>query len=219
MNLTHLTLDKEKNKNQWSTLARLDPYFKGELHESEKALAHREGQYHRLRVCIATEPPGRPRPHGPFERAQNSIRLYKFPNPALVRVLFDPHSRSVGHHMLLEVLIPGFVFGFGVRVIQATDLIRTTTNRSREKEWGYSYRIFKEHTEIADLHLEVCKNYDTGRVYFEITSKLMSDNLTDPFWRWFCKIFGGFLQNHFARSSLRKIKEITIHQTMKPNNF
>ncbi len=160
-------------------------------------------------ATLAKEPPGEPLSQGAFEAAKQAIRMYQFPDPKLIRAVFDPELQLPGRNMLMLAYFGGFSFTFGVRVTSVIDEIQTNKGGEKVQVWGYSYRTLKGHFEIGEIQFQVSKNHLTGEVRFDISSYSKPDRIPKFFYRVGFKLFGRKLQKHFAHSSIHRLQVIS----------
>lgn len=160
-------------------------------------------------ATLAVEPAGLPIKQGPFEVAQDAIKLYRFPNPRLIHAIFDPQQELSGRNMLMFARFAGFTFTFGVRVTAVSDDVRKNAQGEDIKFWGYSYRTLKGHFEIGEIRFEVNKNLKTGEVGFIIDAYSKPDHIPNLFYRTGFKLFGRRLQKYFASSSIQRLQRMS----------
>lgn len=194
-------------KEQINTLAHLPFNYDEKLYHEAK---DKSGWFiDRYQASLAVEPPGEPIKDGPFETVKNAIRLYQFPDPKLIRAVFDPDSALVGRDMLMLARFMGFNFRFGVRVTSEVNEVCENKEGENVRHWGYSYRTLQGHFEVGEIRFEVAKNLETGRVLFEIDAYSKPGRIPNLFYRVGFKIFGRSLQKYFAKSSIERLREIS----------
>lgn len=201
-------LNWQTYQDQINHLAQLDYNYDEKIYHAAK---DKQGwNVDRYQASLAVEPKGEPIANGAFEAAANAIRLYKFPDPNLIRAVFDPDSELPGRNMLLMASFMGFTFRFGVRVTAVVDEVRKLENGQSARVWGYSYRTLKGHFEVGEIRFEVSKNLDTGEVSIEINAYSKADRIPNFFFRTGFKIFGRPLQRYFAHSSIRRLQKLAF---------
>ena len=183
----------------------------------QRTLTRRMG-WHVDSYCsrITDEPPGEALVDGPFARAREILRTYRFPPPALVQGIFRPDIQLEGRDMLLRARFLGFTFYFGTRVNKVIDEIRFDSARGAYRSWGYSYRTLKGHFEMGEIKFEIAKYFETGHIEFHINAYSKSDLIPQPLYRWGFKIFGRLLQKIFAISSMRRMKRLVLEGGPRP---
>lgn len=187
-------------------LAKLDYNFDSRMYyEAEDKTGWNIDRYF---AKLASESPGMPEPDGAFRRVQVAIRLYQFPDPRLIRAVFDPKAELEGRNMLLIAKFLGLTFEFGVRVSSVVDEVRRDKAGDELYVWGYAYKTLKGHFEIGEIRFEVLKNLRTGEIFFEIDAYSKPDRIPNFFIRNGFKVFGRPLQKYFAYSALRRMRKI-----------
>jgi hypothetical protein len=205
------SLSWETYQDQLKKLAALDYNYDEKIYHASK---DKQGwNVDSYQASLAKEPPGPPLKSGAFAAAKNAIQLYKFPDPRLIRAVFDPHQDLAGRNMLLLAKFMGFSFTFGVRVTAVVDEVRKNENNESLQVWGYSYRTLKGHFEIGEIRFEVSKNLGTGEVSFEINAYSKPDRIPNIFYRTGFRIFSRPLQKYFARSSIQRLQRIALAAT------
>lgn len=200
------SLDWEAGRARIEELAALDYNFDAKMFHDTK---DKSGwNIDRYLTPLGDEPPGMPVDDGPFHRVKAALRLYQFPDPKLIRAVFDPDSELAGRNMLLIAQFAGFEFHFGVRVTAVVDEVRQTSTGDKVAAWGYSYRTLKGHFEVGEIRFEVQKNLRSGVVSFEIDAFSKPDRIPNFFFRTGFKIFGRPLQKYFAYSSMRRMRRL-----------
>lgn len=154
------------------------------------------------------ESPGQPLIHGPFAAAREALIFYKFPDPHLIRAVFDPEVPLAGRNMLMFAKFLGFTFTFGVRITEVIDTSEVDRFGSEIKIWGYAYRTLAGHFEVGEIRFELKKNIRTGEVFFVINAYSKPDRIPNFFYRVGFKLFGRTLQKYFAQSSIKRLSQI-----------
>ena len=202
-------LNWETYQEQIQRLASLDYNYDDKVYHASK---DKQGWHvDRYQASLASEPKGMPITNGPFEVAKNAIQLYQFPDPRLIRAVFNPESDLPGRNMLLLANFMGFHFTFGVRVTAVVDELRKNEKGEAIKVWGYSYRTLKGHFEIGEIRFEVSKNIETGEVFFDINAYSKPDRIPNFFYRTGFQLFSRPLQKYFAKSSIQRLQRMAIH--------
>jgi uncharacterized protein (UPF0548 family) len=155
---------------------------------------------------IGSEPPGPPLQDGAFAKAVHAIRNYEFPDPKLIRALFDPGQELRGRNMLMQAHFLGFTFYFGVRVVEIVDETRPNEAGHPSTAWGYPYRTLQGHFEIGEIRFLIEKDHVSGKVSFFIDAYSRPDRIPNIFYRLGFRLFGRSLQKYFARSSIERMQ-------------
>lgn len=200
----HLKWDRYQS--QIEDLAKLEYNYDERIyHDSKDKSGWNIDKYQAVLAC---EPPGEPMPNGAFAAVKNSILLYQFPDPNLIRAFFDPEGELSGRNMLLIANFMGIKFHFGVRVTAVIDEVRHNDKGAALKVWGYSYRTLRGHFEVGEIRFEVSKNMMTGEVAFGVNAYSKADRIPNFFYRMGFKIFGRTLQRYFARSNVKRLQTL-----------
>jgi len=200
------TQNWETYKARLSALDSLDYNYDEKIYHAAKDKSGWNIDHYRAQ--LASEAPGAPVPEGPFENVKKAIQLYKFPDPNLIRAVFEPAKELSGRNMLLIAKFAGLTFYFGVRVVAVIDEVRKNKDGDNLQVWGYSYRTLKGHFEIGEIRFEVSKNIKTGLVSVEISAYSKPDRIQNPFYRASFRVFSRPLQKYFANSSIHRLQEI-----------
>jgi len=205
--------DWERYKSRLSALDSLEYNYDEKIYHAAEDksgwnIDHYEAQ-------LATEAPGTSVPDGPFSKAKKAIQLYQFPDPNLIRAVFEPERELSGRNMLLIAKFAGLSFYFGVRVAAVIDEVRKNKEGDDVQVWGYAYRTLKGHFEIGEIRFEVSKNMHSGVVSFEISAYSKPDRIHNPFYRVGFRVFSRPLQKYFATSSIRRLQEIATGPTVQ----
>jgi hypothetical protein len=199
---------------QLSTLAGL-PYNYDDFHQSEftSRLGWKRDHYS---AVIADEPPGPTLPDGPFARAREILRTYRFPPPSLIKGFFNPDLQLEGRNMLLRARFLGFTFYFGTRVNKVISETRFDSQRGPLVAWGYSYRTLQGHFEMGQIRFEVVKYLETGHIEFHINAYSKPGRIPQFWYRWGFRIFGRFLQKRFAHASISRMRRMVHEAALRP---
>ncbi|UYL07701.1 DUF1990 domain-containing protein [Bdellovibrio sp. SKB1291214] len=200
-------------KDQIKNISSLDYNYDVTTYHTKKD--KRGWKIDRYHAVVGKEAPGAPVSEGPYERVRLAVELYHFPNPRLIRAVFDPHDELLGRNMYMIAHFMGMTFNFGVRVTRVIDEIKTINN-TQMKMWGYSYRTLKGHFEVGEITFVVSKNLNTGIIDFSINAYSTPDKIDNLFYQTGFRVFGRPLQKHFAYSSIRRLKRIAS-QANSPN--
>lgn len=160
---------------------------------------------------VTDEPPGPPLDCGPFARAKEILRTYRFPPPAIIKGIFQPDLQLEGRNMLLKARFLGFTFFFGTRINRVIDETRNHPTRGPVQVWGYSYRTLRGHFEMGEISFEVLKFLEMGTIEFNISAYSKPDRIPNFFYRLGFRIFGRLLQKYFAYSSMRRMRNMVKH--------
>jgi hypothetical protein len=144
-------------------------------------------------------------PGGPFEIAKDYLSDYRFPNPRRVIGYFDHTAPLLGRNLLLRATFAGFVFEFGVRVVEVVDEC-IDSPRGPVIAWGYSYRTLEGHWEKGQIHFGVEKELESGRVRVITRSYSRIGTIPNLFHRIGFRFFGRSLQQEFAREGVQRVR-------------
>jgi uncharacterized protein (UPF0548 family) len=153
------------------------------------------------------EPPGQPRPGGPWARARKLLRDYEFADPRIVRAIYDPGSPLEGRNMLLDVHFWGLTFRLGVRVSGVTDEVRRVGTRE-VRVWGWTYSTLQGHLETGQMDYEVWKWLDTGAVEFRIHVVSRASRIGNPIIQLGLRLFGRREQVRFAKRACERVASL-----------
>jgi uncharacterized protein (UPF0548 family) len=160
---------------------------------------------------LPLEPPGPVVSGGSFEVAKELLYHYRFPNPRRVVGYFDHQAPLQGRNMLLRASFAGFVFEFGVRVVQVVDEIVDTPD-GPVAAWGYSYRTLEGHWEKGEIYFGVDKHMDSGRVTVRTRSYSRPGSIPHLVHRIGFRVFGRSLQEEFARDCVYRTRRYVEHR-------
>lgn len=132
----------------------------------------------RSEAIVAREPPGPPLPDGPFERACELVRAYRFSDPSIVRATFDAARPLLGRRMLLEIRVLGLRYLCGTVVGQVRD-----ERTERESVFGFRYDTLEGHIERGEEWFLVRKDHATGAIHFTIASRWQRGELASAWSR------------------------------------
>jgi uncharacterized protein (UPF0548 family) len=173
-------------------------------------------------TALLPEAPGPPAPAGSFAAAQQVLWHYTFPPPDLLRGYFDPAQPLAERVMLLRARFLGFIFRFGVRIVDVVDETRPAagdTLGAAEQVWGYGYRTLEGHFERGQINFAVHKNLATGAVEFRIESVSQTGHIRNPFYWLGFRLFGRMLQVRFARQSLARMRALVAQALAQPQTM
>ncbi len=163
---------------------------------------------------LPSEAPGPPAAAGSFAAAQDVLRRYAFPPPALITGIFNPDGPLENRVMLLRAHFLVFNFCFGVRVSEVTDEAARATPAGSERVWGYGYRTLEGHFERGQIDFTIHKNITSGAVQFHIHAVSQPGRIRNPFYWLGFKLFGRTLQRRFARESLRRMQALVAAELL-----
>jgi len=170
--------------------------------------AERRGWHHDEEVeQLPGEAPGAPVPGGSWEAACALVRDYEFPEPAIIRAVFDPSGPLLGRDLLLEGRFAGLRFFMGVRVCTVIDETRGTGADAR-RVWGWGYRTLAGHLEQGQLDYEVSKHLASGQVEFRIAGFSRPARIPNPIVRYGFLVFGRPTQLRFYRTALERMRRL-----------
>lgn len=165
----------------------------------------------RCRV-IGTEPPGPPRPDGPFAAAQVVMERYEMAAPNIVRAAFYADAPLQDRTMVLEGRFLFLRFAMPVRVGDVVEVQREVDGRPVHS-WGWSYRTLEGHLEQGRMHWEVWKWLDTGRVEFRIHAFSKRGPIRNPIVRLGFLLFGRWTQERFYRGVFDRMARLVARRS------
>lgn len=161
----------------------------------------------RYRVALPSEPPGAPVPDGPFERAAEAIREYRFADPRMVRASWQRDRPLEGRTMLLEVRYLGLRLHMGTRVYRVHDATVELEGRPH-RVWGWGYATLTGHLEMGTMDVIATKDLERGDVAVEIDARSRRAPLANPILRAGFRLVGRRAQRRFARRALERLQAI-----------
>jgi len=163
-----------------SRLEQLDALAVSFDEEAREQMRARDERWHPVRseAVIAREPPGPPLPSGPFERACELVRQYRFSDPSIVSATFDPARPLLGRRMLLQIRVLGLRYLCGTRVGEVRD-----ERTEHESVFGFRYDTLEGHIERGEEWFLVRKDHATGAIRFSIASRWQRGELASAWTR------------------------------------
>ena len=168
---------------------------------------------------LPPELPGPPAAAGSFAAGQQVLWHYTFPPPQLIRGYFDPGQPLAQRIMLLRARFLGFVFHFGVRIVDVVDETRLLPGGGTEQVWGYGYRTLAGHFEEGQINFSLHKNLTTGAVEFRIESVSRMAPIRNPFYWLGFTLFGRTLQRRFASQTLARMRQLVAQELTQPQTM
>ena len=168
----------------------------------------------RCRV-LGAEPPGPPRPDGPFAAAQVIMERYEMAVPAIVRAAYYADAPLAGRTMVLEGRFLFLRFPMPVRVGDVVEEQREVAGRPVHS-WGWSYRTLEGHLEQGRMHWEVWKWLDTGQVEFRIHAFSKRGPIRNPIVRLGFLLFGRWTQERFYRGVFDRMARLVARRSGVP---
>lgn len=153
---------------------------------------------------LPDEPPGDPRPGGPWELARRMIEMYEPPVPSIIRGLYLAEVPLLDRDILLEARFYGLHFAMGVRVTEVIDEVRDDGTRV----WGWSYQTLQGHLERGCMAYEVVKHLDSGRVEFVTHGVSQRAPTMGPVITLGWRLFGRRTQLRFYRGCGARVQHI-----------
>lgn len=112
---------------------------------------------------VAREEPGPPAPDGAFARARTGIESFRFSDPSIVSVHFDPATPLLGRTVLLEIKVLGLRYLCCAAVMQ----LRSEADE-HHTVYGFRYDTLEGHIERGSEWFLLTKEHETGRIRFRI---------------------------------------------------
>ncbi|MBA3328776.1 MAG: DUF1990 family protein [Solirubrobacterales bacterium] len=156
---------------------------------------------------LAGEAPGEPLPDGAFAVATRLLHDYEFPDPDLVRGIYDREGPLEGRDMLLEVRWHGLRLHAGVRVGERFDERAVVEGREVQVS-GWNYRTLEGHFEMGQMDYAVWKWLDSGRVEFRIHAFARAARTGNPILRLGFALIGRREQVRFAKTACRRMAQL-----------
>ena len=165
------------------------------------------------------EPPGDPRPGGPWEVALLLVEDYRMADPAIVRAAWDRSAPLLGREMLLELRLYGIVSVHApVRVTRVWDEERAVDGR-RARVFGFEYEALSGHLEEGRMDYEVCKWRDDGAVEFRLHARSRAA-ATGALWlRLGFRLFGRRQQLRFYFRCCERMARLTARELGLPEEL
>ena len=163
---------------------------------------------------LRSEPPGPPRPGGPFEVARRALIRYEAADPRIVRAVYDAREPLDGRDMLLVGRFLGLRFLMGVRVGDVVDRPEETA-AGRVYRFAWNYRTLEGHLEEGQMDYELVKVDATGAIDFRIRSYSRMGKIANPVVRWGFRLFGRREQVRFYERTVERLRTIVEERTTR----
>lgn len=139
---------------------------------------------------VAQEDPGPPAPDGAFARARAGVESFRFSDPSIVTVHFDPAEPLVGRTLLLEIKVLGLRYLCCAEVME----LRSESDEHRTV-FGFRYDTREGHIERGTEWFLLTKEHETGRIRFRIEAAW----LPGDFPNWWSRAGFHVLAAHYQR--------------------
>lgn len=158
-------------------------------------------------ASIRSEPPGAPRPGGPFEVARRALIDYESADPRIVRAVYDAAVPLEGRDMILVGRFLLLRFCMGVRVGDVVDGPEETPEGLVHR-FAWNYRTLEGHLEEGQMDYEITKVDATGEIVFRIRSYSRRGEIDNPIVRWGFRLFGRREQTRFYDRTVDRLRAI-----------
>lgn len=157
---------------------------------------------------LPAEASGPPVPEGSWELARELMTAYQVADPQTVRAVYDRSAELAGRTMLLQIRFLVFRFHVGVRVGDVYDEERAVDGEP-VRVFGWDYRTLEGHFESGEMHYEVWKWQDSGRVVFRLHAFSQPAHSGPLALRLGFRILGRRQQLGFYREACRRMRRLT----------
>ena len=140
-----------------------------------------------------------------FTNAKDILRFYKFPDPKRVVGHFDKTAELLGRDMQLRITFLGIRVDFPVRITKVID-----KQEGRTERWGFAYRTLQGHWEKGEMTFLVEHDHPNSMIRFRIVAYSQPDKIENFFFRIGFKLIGRYQQKKFAKTCLRRMKELAV---------
>jgi uncharacterized protein (UPF0548 family) len=159
--------------------------------------------------ALPGEAPGDPEEQGSWQVARRLMSGYEFADPSIVHAYYDPDAPLQGRNMLLKLQAFGIAHLYvGVRVNDVYEQTRELPE-GRARVWGWSYRTLEGHVEMGEMHWEVWKWLDDGRVEFRVHALSRPAPIRNPIVRLGFHLVRGHERDEFLQSTKRRMLAFT----------
>jgi len=158
---------------------------------------------------LPPERPGAPEESGSWAIARRLMSSYEFADPSIVHAFYDPETPLLGRNMLLKLQAFGIAHLYvGVRVNGVYEETRTCPE-GKACIWGWSYQTLQGHVEMGQMHWEVWKWLEDGRVEFRVHALSREAPIRNPIVRLGFRLFRGHERSEFLESTKRRMRAFT----------
>ena len=158
-------------------------------------------------VVLGIEPPGPPRPGGPYEVARGVMTRYEFADPAIIRAVLDPTTALEGRDLLLVGRFTVLRFLMGVRIGGVEEGTVESEGRTVHR-FRWHYRTLEGHLERGHMGYEVGKDDASGQVAFRIHAYSQRSSIGNPVVRLGFRLFGRWTQLRFYARTLDRMQQM-----------
>lgn len=145
---------------------------------------------HRSTATVARELPGRPVPHGAFERLCHAVSDYEFSDPAIVTAHFDRAQPLAQRRLLLEIKALGLHYLCSAAVARVRD-----EHDDDRSYFGFRYDTLQGHIERGEEWFLLTKDHATGEVGFEIAARWRAGDFPN----WWSRLGFSWLGGHYQK--------------------
>ncbi len=145
---------------------------------------------HRSTAIVAREVPGRPLPHGPFDRLCTAIGDYEFSDPGIVTAHFDRAVPLSQRRLLLELKV------LGLRYLCAAVVHEVREDSTDEATYfGFRYDTLEGHIERGEEWFLLTKFHESGVIRFEISARWRAGDFPN----WWSRLGFRMLGQHYQK--------------------
>lgn len=162
-------------------------------------------------ATIGGEPPGPPRPDGPFAHARQALINYDFSDPSIVVGHFDPNVPFVGRDMLLEMKVLGFRFLGGVRVHGVRDEVDEGGTM-----FGFRYDTLQGHIEQGFEWFLLSKDHASGQIDFTIEAHWRLGDFPNLWSKVGFKVIGEHYRETWRHRAPERLRRLAFRPVEKP---
>ena len=158
---------------------------------------------------LPPERPGAPEDQGSWQVARRLMSSYEFADPSIVHAYYDPETPLLGRTMLLKLQAFGIAHLYvGVRVNDVYEQTRALPE-GEARIWGWSYQTLQGHVEMGQMHWEVWKWLEDGRVEFRVHAFSREAPIRNPIVRLGFRLLRGHERGEFLESTKRRMRTFT----------
>ncbi len=161
--------------------------------------------------ALPHERPGPPAEEGSWQVARGVMDSYQLADPGVVTASYDKDRPLSGRDMLLRIRFAGLRLRVGVRIGDVYEETHDVDGRAVHV-FGWSYSTLEGHFEEGQMHYELWKWQDSGKVEFHLKAVSRAAKQGPFLLRTGFRVFGRSNQLRFYRQVCRRIKRLTEAQ-------
>jgi uncharacterized protein (UPF0548 family) len=180
--------------------------------DSESEMTPERGwSRHYSRAAIAREPPGPPRPGGPFERAWPILEQYRYSDPRIVTGHFDPADPLLGRVLLIEARV------WGLRYLGPVFIAAVRDHATDEETVrGFRYDTLDGHFEKGLEWFLLTKHHATGEVTLTVHAGWKEGDLPNAWSRWGFRLLARRYQRAWHRLAHLRMRALLDAHDLDP---